>query len=311
MPLARLIARPTIACLLSCALLMTAAILLGKTQRGAEIAYISYEPYYTSQALQSPQIHLLDVEKRLSVVLGESASTILWSPDGERLVFACHYEDTLSSEICMLDLSTNEVRRLTQTPDYESPWLWLPNTDQILIFSSSPSLDGAANYLLDLTTGEISTLTFRAPAALVLSWSPDGRYIIYTEPTMGDSYGLFIWDTTLDQLYAEIPFQIYGANSLTWSPDNRHLVFTAIDNRTSTFQLFIASIDEFVPRQISTGGVFNLSPAWSPDGRFIAFSQSLNGCCVEGDLMLVNVVTGEQFLLAHHDAASDYPAWRP
>lgn len=59
-------------------------------------------------------------------------------------------------------------------------------------------------------------------------------------------------------------------------------------------------------RQLTRTGDLNTKPAFSPDGRYLAF---VRGSQPNVNLIVVNVQTGEETLVAH-DAASARPVWR-
>ena len=73
-----------------------------------------------------------------------------------------------------------------------------------------------------------------------------------------------------------------------------------------TMQLGLMSIDGSNIRQLTRTGDLNMKPAFSPDGRYLAF---VRGSQPNVSLIVVNVQTGEETLVAN-DAASARPVWR-
>ncbi|MFM9962832.1 MAG: TolB family protein [Planctomycetaceae bacterium] len=74
-----------------------------------------------------------------------------------------------------------------------------------------------------------------------------------------------------------------------------------------TMQIGLTSLDGRKNiRQLTRSGDLNMKSAFSPDGRYLAF---VRGSQPNIRLIVVNVQTGEETLVAH-DAASARPVWR-
>ncbi len=71
-------------------------------------------------------------------------------------------------------------------------------------------------------------------------------------------------------------------------------------------QIGLTSLDGATIRQLTRTGDMNTRAAFSPDGRYLAF---VRGSQPNVSLIVVNVQTGEETLVAH-DAASARPVWR-
>jgi Tol biopolymer transport system component len=62
--------------------------------------------------------------------------------------------------------------------------------------------------------------------------------------------------------------------SPTWSPDGAQVAF---DVRTSNADIWVVSVKNGVPRQLTTGTTQEMLPVWSKDGRWIYFTSNQSG----------------------------------
>ena len=68
-------------------------------------------------------------------------------------------------------------------------------------------------------------------------------------------------------------FQHFAAGGPSWSPDARHVAFLAADRASGEpLQLFIADVHNGTARRIASDGRMHYSVAFSPDGKWLAYS---------------------------------------
>jgi TolB protein len=107
-------------------------------------------------------------------------------------------------------------------------------------------------YLPQLTSG---------PSAL--TWSPDGRELIYS--MQGSLWRQRLGSKEARQLSTG-PGYAYQPD---WSPDGRYVVYAAYDRDALELRLLDLSADQ--TRSLVADGSVNVEPRWSPDGRRLAF----------------------------------------
>jgi hypothetical protein len=134
-------------------------------------------------------------------------------------------------------------------------------------------------YIADARTGEVVTeltspgrdahvdaLSFIQSAG---SWSPDGQKFAFIVFADGD-HQISIIDINTRNVERRISVRGVGAvQSVSWSPDGGSLAFSGLGGGLS--DLYLLDLASGNVRQLTNDRYANLHPAWSPDGRTIAF----------------------------------------
>ncbi|MCI0512678.1 hypothetical protein L0128_05660 [candidate division KSB1 bacterium] len=115
-----------------------------------------------------------------------------WSPDNKQLVFSGSNFGGLN-DLYIVDLETNELRKLTNDFYEDRDPAWSPD-GQNIVFCSDRTVfgkDGFYNiFMLNLKLGRIHYLTCEQYNNYSPVWSPDGKYVTFTS----DRNGVFnIW----------------------------------------------------------------------------------------------------------------------
>jgi Tol biopolymer transport system component len=141
------------------------------------------------------------------------------------------------------------------------------------------------------------------------SWSPAGdRFAYARQDAPRDPFILVV--ARPDGTDATSPFAAPSIDAPVWSPDGISLAFAA------TSVLDAPSTDLYVSRADSTDDLGDLTPwtfrvggyAWSPDGRWIAFSAFGKGSTFE--LYVIHPEGTGLRRVATHVLLQDEPAWR-
>ncbi len=89
------------------------------------------------------------------------------------------------------------------------------------------------------------------------------------------------------------------------SPDGQQIAFS-IKGEDGTLQIGLTSLDGQQIRQLTRSGDLNMKPAFSPDGRYLAF---VRGNSPSVSLVVIHIETGQETVVANN-ALSVRPVWR-
>ena len=190
------------------------------------------------------------------------------SPDGERVVYVVEKpdleEDELDSDIWMTSWDGKETLRLTTSPDSESMPRWSPDGRFLAFLSDRDDKSEATQlWLLPLGGGEAEKLTDSKGSVEDYDWSPDGkRFVLVVEDPDPDAAPDKV--TASGRKKAKKPividrFQFKLDETGYLGAQRRHLVLLDRETRKT--------------EPLTTGAYNELMPAWSPDGKGIAFSS--------------------------------------
>lgn len=180
------------------------------------------------------------------------------SPDGRFLAVA-RTHDWQHIGIGVRDLRTGEERMLIPVPDegYAQLVAWHPQGGQVLIQSNLTENGMLAPGILDVATGAITWLRTSAWDVEAVDWSPDGRFVAYTENVAGN-HTLYLHDLHTGEA-KPVPLPpgwVWGGR---FAGDSRRLavLFTAADRPTD---IWVIDVGNGRARQVTYSFVGGLRP---------------------------------------------------
>ena len=141
-------------------------------------------------------------------------------------------------------------------------------------------------WILDLLRGVMSRLTGENAYEQFPLWTPDGRRVVFSSNRDSANAPHLYWKRVdgagaIEQLTTEKRSEVEQAGS--WLPDGRTLAFQAQDSTNADILTVHVQGDEQTgwkpqaPRAVLNAPYSELSPAFSPDGRWLAYVSNESG----------------------------------
>ena len=240
----------------------------------------------------------------------ESVGSPAWSPDGRFLSFTATRGEDAKSQVWVLDRRGGEAWALTDEKQGVSSYEWSPDGSKLLLVMRDEEVEDS-------------------------TWTSDQKepWVIDRLQIKRDGTG-YLTDPRKNHLYVfdpatrttrQITAGAYDASSPAWSPDGRWIAFSS--NRTedpdtnsdSNLWIVSAEVEDPVtePRQLTTYTGGDSAPAFSPDGRWIAYTTGITdpqfGAFSTSHLAVIPVESGEaagrRILTESLDRNASRPVW--
>ena len=234
------------------------------------------------------------------------------SPDGKWVSYSLSSVDTTkdkrNSDLWMVSWDGKESVQLTNSPDSESKARFSPDGKYVSFVSSRQGTTKAQLWLMDRRGGEAKKLTDLKTDLEDYVWSPDGTKIALAlrDPDYADSaktkvrkpfvldryqfkadikgylekspVHLYVFDVTTKKIDT-LTTGNYDETAPVWSPDGSQLAFVSNrsedpDRNQNTDIYVIDARKGATMKQLTNWTGADNNPAWSPDGKRIAYLRS-------------------------------------
>jgi dipeptidyl aminopeptidase/acylaminoacyl peptidase len=278
-----------------------------------------------------------DIETYLAM---KRVSEVAVSPDGAFLAYTVSHHDLKAdgskSAVWMQPTAGGEPVRMTSADSAGWSPQWSPDNRYLAVLSDRK--EGRTQvWLLDRRGGDATQLTEFRQGVRSYRWSPDGTrmLLIVQDPSPADldeepranprpyvidriqfkqDYVGYLDDRRAhvyviglaDRSVRQVTSGDYDDSQATWSPDGHHIVFVSNrtdqpdSNRNTDLWRIDASRDQASPERLTSAPYADSSPAFSPDGRHIAYASSVSaGLPVYAipQLAILDVATGASRLV--------------
>ena len=190
-------------------------------------------------------------------------------------------------------------------------------------FCSASAPNGGGKEPVDCGKGEIAVVNADGSGLRILThdkvtetspaWSPNHEQIAFIRPKGHTSDQIWVMNADGSNQHALTHFssapQLYGndeTDALSWSPDGQEIVFATFPtSQGGKEQLYLLTVRTASVRRLTSLATGATNPAWSPDGRWIAFV----GAVAPDRIYLLSARTHKAHAVG--DATGSGPSWSP
>lgn len=253
------------------------------------------------------RLYLANADGSNEVALPFGVTNIDWSPDSKQIVYQKVVDS--NSEIFVYSPETRESKNITNKPGFDADPSFSPDGKQITFVSNR---DGNLEiYVMDADGSNVRRLTNNPAVDSHPAFSPDGTQILFSSDREKEHSDVYIMNADgsgepVNLVNWDKSNQYAGPGC--WSPDGTKILF--MSDRTGKEGIYVMSAEVFRPQKIPIDGHNELgSPAYSPDGKSIAYQVELGD--KSGELHIWNLETKRDSLVIKTKIADVSPAWSP
>ena len=237
-----------------------------------------------------------------------SSSHPRWSPDGKYLAFLSERDDG-KKQVWLLNRSGGEAQQLTDAIQDVSDFSWSPSGDRLVLVLQDPSLDELEAAHQKEVDKEADKDADDKPKPKPRPWVIDR--LLFKDDEIGylDRRRTHLYVFNLgDRRTTQVTSGDYDDTGPAWSPDGRSIAFvsnrSADPDRNFNDNIWVVAADNTNQGKnlvrVTSGPGTDGAPAWSPDGKWIAFTSQLDPKLIEYATFHLGIVSssgGEEKVL--------------
>jgi len=225
-----------------------------------------------------------------------------WSPDRRFLVFTT-YRNRNTQDIDMIELATGKRWTLVAQGGLNITPVLSPDGNSLAYSSSHEG--NAELYRLDTKTKAVQRLTTHAAGDLSPSWSPSGRELVFTSDRSGGPQ-IFLMSADGSNV-RRLTFEGDYNAAPAWSPRGNWIAYVCRTPKKE-YKLCVITPDGQKRLQLTTGLGVDDSPSWSPDGRHLVFSSTVEG---KSQIYMIDADGKDLERITFTGTHNSAPSWSP
>eukprot|EP00913_Durusdinium_trenchii_P005627 g5245.t1 len=214
-------------------------------------------------------------------------------------------------EIYIANEDGSKPRNLTKHKAFDYSSTWSPDGRHLAFQTRRDGNDEI--YVMKADGSGLVNLTKNPARDSGPNWSPDGKRLLFVSNRDHKSGEIYVMDRdgtnvkrlTNNTAYEEMP---------VWSPDGKRIAFCRLvpkmgsKGHAGNGEIFVMNADGSKERRLTNRAGFDSGPAWSPDGRKIAFHSTHDK---GADILVMNADGKNPTAITGNRANEYYPAWSP
>jgi Tol biopolymer transport system component/predicted Ser/Thr protein kinase len=266
---------------------------------------------HTVPSLGGQETRLVDYAGRLSAGYQYLPSALSWSPDGRWLAFSEKGSEAEPARVVRLSLATLAIEPLTSPPESSlGDFLpeFSPDGTHIAFARSRTRAWGSHDiWVQPVSGGAPQRLTFVDNTWCgPMSWTPDGEEIVFTVEK-----GPRILRVRLSGGPPQPVAAVGAADAAEPTVRGMHMVYRL--NRPYPLDIWrmpgrASPGAEHLPQELIASSQTDFNPAWSPDGRSIAFESLRSGT---GNVWVARADGSDPMQLTRVETYAGAPRWSP
>jgi TolB protein len=279
----------------------------------------SYLLYVAPDANSIDQLFLLNPAGEAPTQLTQESFGVFdyaLSPDALTIAYSALRQDG-GSDLWTVTTDGRERKPLLLCPEAVcSGVAWMPNSDRLIYERRTMLVPGAAPgpprlWWLSLSNNEtVAVFDDTQIIGYGATWSADGQWLSYVAPS---SQGVQVYNVN-DGRSLVIPSRMGGL--AVWSPQADSLLVSDIQRSAEGFAVHLLRASPESGELTDVTGqdqaVEDSSPAWSPNGQWVAFTRKAAGASMGKQIWLMRPDGGEaRYLTSDPEIHHGLPTWSP